>query len=83
MSLLWWRLHERVVFVQARLFLKNPPHSYPLLSPPFDVLAGLPVVYPCNALVFAVGVTGMQRLVQSTPALASQPDFRAIMNLKV
>ncbi|PNH05243.1 Phytoene dehydrogenase, partial [Tetrabaena socialis] len=38
--------------------------------------------YPADAVVFAVGITGMQKLVAATPALAKQPDFRAIMELR-
>ncbi|GFR52690.1 hypothetical protein Agub_g15316 [Astrephomene gubernaculifera] len=38
--------------------------------------------YPTDAVVFAVGVGAMQKLVSSSPALASQPDFCALMQLR-
>lgn len=39
-------------------------------------------MYPADAVVFAIGISGMQKLVYSTPALARQQDFRNIMNLR-
>eukprot|EP00884_Botryococcus_braunii_P022563 jgi/Botrbrau1/8991/Bobra.0148s0094.2 len=38
--------------------------------------------YPADAVVFAIGVTGMQKLVRACPALAARDDFRAVMNLR-
>ncbi|GIL93344.1 hypothetical protein Vretifemale_20752 [Volvox reticuliferus] len=38
--------------------------------------------YPTDAVVFAVGIGGMQKLVSANPALAKQPDFRSIMELR-
>ncbi|KAG2443456.1 hypothetical protein HXX76_001813 [Chlamydomonas incerta] len=38
--------------------------------------------YPTDALVFAVGITGMQKLVGATPALAQKADFRNVMELR-
>ncbi|GLI65776.1 hypothetical protein VaNZ11_009387 [Volvox africanus] len=38
--------------------------------------------YPTDAVVFAVGISGMQKLVSANPALAKQPDFRSIMELR-
>eukprot|EP00955_Chlamydomonas_euryale_P054963 355993-Chlamydomonas_euryale.AAC.12 len=40
------------------------------------------VTYSADAIVFAIGITGMQKLVTSVPALAAAPEFRAVMNLK-
>lgn len=39
--------------------------------------------YPADAVVFAVGISAMQKLVATCPALSSKSDFRRIMNLKV
>lgn len=47
-----------------------------------DRATGETFSYPADAVVFAVGITGMQKLVTATPALAKQPDFRAIMELR-
>ncbi|GAX73691.1 hypothetical protein CEUSTIGMA_g1142.t1 [Chlamydomonas eustigma] len=47
-----------------------------------DKDTGLDTIYPADALVFAIGVGGMQKLVSSCPQLASLPEFRATMNLK-
>lgn len=35
-----------------------------------------------DAVVFAISIAGMQRLVQATPALAERREFRDIMNLR-
>lgn len=35
-----------------------------------------------DAVVFAVGVTGMQKIVGANPALGGRADFRRIMNLQ-
>lgn len=35
-----------------------------------------------DAVVFAVGVTGMQKIVAANPALGARADFRRIMNLQ-
>jgi hypothetical protein len=40
------------------------------------------VTYDTDAIVFAVGVTGMQKIVQANPALGSRPEFRRMMNLR-
>ncbi|KAG1676363.1 hypothetical protein FOA52_001158 [Chlamydomonas sp. UWO 241] len=47
-----------------------------------DRSTGLEVVYPADAVVFAIGITGMQKLVTAVPALAAAQEFRAVMNLK-
>ncbi|KAJ9522148.1 hypothetical protein QJQ45_005136 [Haematococcus lacustris] len=47
-----------------------------------DRTTGAVTVYPADAVVFAVGVNAMQRLVSSSSLLAQQEDFRAIMNLR-
>ncbi|KAL6762516.1 hypothetical protein V8C86DRAFT_2515288 [Haematococcus lacustris] len=47
-----------------------------------DRSTGAVTVYPADAVVFAVGVNAMQRLVSSSSLLAQQEDFRAIMNLR-
>lgn len=44
--------------------------------------SGKEVRLDADAVVFAVGVTGMQKLVQSVPALARRSFFRGMCNLK-
>lgn len=43
---------------------------------------GTTVVLEADAVVFAMGVSGMQRLVQGVPALATRRFFRGMNNLK-
>jgi uncharacterized protein with NAD-binding domain and iron-sulfur cluster len=38
-------------------------------------------VFEADAVVFAVGVSGMQKIVSNSPALRSRPEFRNLMNL--
>eukprot|EP00798_Chlamydomonas_sp_ICE-L_P017416 gene17416-23716_t len=38
--------------------------------------------YPADAVVFAIGITGFQKLLQASPVLSSAPDLCSIMNLK-
>lgn len=45
--------------------------------------SGDTTLYPADAVVFAVGISAMQKLVSANACLARQDDFRAIMNLKV
>jgi len=40
-----------------------------------------PVTFPADAVVFGVGISGMQRIVAACPALASRPEFRATAEL--
>lgn len=47
-----------------------------------DVATGQVQRYDADAVVFAVGVTAMKKLVASVPLLGKQPDFRKIMNLR-
>eukprot|EP00798_Chlamydomonas_sp_ICE-L_P018499 gene18499-24997_t len=47
-----------------------------------DKETGEKLVYKSDAVVFAVGITGFQKLLQATPALAAADDLRLIMNLK-
>lgn len=44
--------------------------------------AGSPVRFQADAVVFAVGISGMQRIVSACPALASRPEFRAVAELR-
>lgn len=39
-------------------------------------------VHEANAVVFAISVSGMKKLVSSIPALSNREDFRRIMNLR-
>ena len=43
---------------------------------------GETTTYEADALVFAVGTTGMQKIIQANPALGRRPEFRRIMNLR-
>mmetsp|Transcript_10302 Transcript_10302/g.28093 ORF Transcript_10302/g.28093 Transcript_10302/m.28093 type:complete len:554 (-) Transcript_10302:461-2122(-) len=47
-----------------------------------DRETGATTVHQADAVVFAVGINAMQKLVTANPALAAQNDFRNIMNLK-
>lgn len=47
-----------------------------------DVTTGETTTFEADALVFAVGVTGMQKIVQGNPALGARPEFRRMMNLR-
>jgi uncharacterized protein with NAD-binding domain and iron-sulfur cluster len=38
-------------------------------------------VFDADAVVFAVGITGMQKIVSSSPSLRSRQEFRNVMNL--
>jgi hypothetical protein len=38
--------------------------------------------FEADALVFAVGITGMQKIIQANARLGEQPDMRRIMNLR-
>lgn len=38
-------------------------------------------VFAADAVIFAVGVTGMQKIISGSPALQSQPEIRNVMNL--
>ena len=43
---------------------------------------GEEVSYAADAVVFAIGIGGMQKLVTACPTLAAASEFRAVMNLK-
>jgi uncharacterized protein with NAD-binding domain and iron-sulfur cluster len=47
-----------------------------------DVQSGDTTKHEADALVFAVGITGMQKIVQANPALGQRPEFRRMMNLR-
>jgi phytoene dehydrogenase-like protein len=40
------------------------------------------VTYEADAVVLAVGVGAAQRIVSASPALASKPDFAAVLSLR-
>lgn len=40
------------------------------------------VTYEADALVFAVGITGMQKIIRANTALGSRDEFRRVMNLR-
>jgi uncharacterized protein with NAD-binding domain and iron-sulfur cluster len=46
-----------------------------------DLGTGKEVEYDCDAVVFAVGINSMQKIVRNSKALSSLPEFRKIMNL--
>ncbi|KAK9868775.1 hypothetical protein WJX84_001572 [Apatococcus fuscideae] len=43
---------------------------------------GSETTYPADAVIFAVGITGMQKLIGASPTLAARPEFRRIMTLQ-
>lgn len=47
-----------------------------------DTKTGERIERDVDAVVFAVGVTGMQKIVSANPALGDRADFRRIMNLQ-
>lgn len=47
-----------------------------------ELSTGEIIEHKADAVVFAVGVTGMQKIVQANPVLGSKPDFSRIMNLR-
>lgn len=47
-----------------------------------DVSTGQSNTYACDAVVFAVGISGMQKLVQQCRLLGDHEEFRRIMNLR-
>ncbi len=49
---------------------------------PCALHAGAALTYEADAVVLAVGITAMQRLVQSNPALGSRAEFQAFMDLR-
>jgi uncharacterized protein with NAD-binding domain and iron-sulfur cluster len=54
----------------------------PALPPPFVVDSdGGATTFEADAVVFAVGVNAMQRIVATSPALADRSDFAAFSNL--
>eukprot|EP00967_Tisochrysis_lutea_P118482 scaffold192500_cov19-Tisochrysis_lutea.AAC.1 len=67
--------HHRT-FINA--FTTAGAYTVSSLHPP----AGATTVHQADAVVFAVGINAMQKLVTANPALAAQNDFRNIMNLK-
>lgn len=38
-------------------------------------------IYPADAVIFAVGITGMKKIVATSPSLQSRPEFRNLSNL--
>ena len=49
---------------------------------PLPLSPGEEVSYAADAVVFAIGIGGMQKLVTACPTLAAASEFRAVMNLK-
>eukprot|EP00879_Flechtneria_rotunda_P028371 GHRR01030475.1.p1 GENE.GHRR01030475.1~~GHRR01030475.1.p1 ORF type:complete len:457 (+),score=95.91 GHRR01030475.1:1370-2740(+) len=47
-----------------------------------DVSTGQTTSHQCDAVVFAIGITGMQKLVQQCRVLGTRQEFRKIMNLR-
>lgn len=47
-----------------------------------DAATGQEERHEADAVVFAISIAGMQRLVQATPVLAERREFSNIMNLK-
>jgi uncharacterized protein with NAD-binding domain and iron-sulfur cluster len=51
-------------------------------SPCRDLRTKETVTYEADALVFAVGITGMQKIIRANPALGARDEFRRVMNLR-
>lgn len=47
-----------------------------------DVSTGEVTSHECDAVVFAIGISGMQKLVGAVPLLGERAEFRAVMNLR-
>lgn len=47
-----------------------------------DVATGQTNSYSADAVVFAIGITGMQKLVQQCRILGDRQEFRNVMNLR-
>lgn len=47
-----------------------------------DVTTGQTSSYEADAVVFAIGITGMQKLVQQCRILGDRQEFRNVMNLR-
>eukprot|EP00878_Enallax_costatus_P019916 GHUV01021029.1.p1 GENE.GHUV01021029.1~~GHUV01021029.1.p1 ORF type:complete len:497 (+),score=100.84 GHUV01021029.1:173-1663(+) len=47
-----------------------------------DVTTGQITQHDCEAVVFAIGITGMQKLVQQCRMLGDRQEFRNVMNLR-
>lgn len=47
-----------------------------------DVTSGETTQHECDAVVFAIGITGMQKLVQQCRMLGDRQEFRNVMNLR-
>jgi hypothetical protein len=79
------RLSQRVSFPHRFPASAAPPApQYKAKHPSVcrDVTNGELTTYEADALVFAVGVTGMQKIVQANPSLGSRPEFQRMMNLR-
>ncbi len=59
------------------LVVSTDPNAQPVVT---GVVCG-DRVFEADAVVFAVGVTGMQKIVASSPNLSAYPEFRNLMNL--
>lgn len=47
-----------------------------------DVTTGETTEHQCDSVVFAIGITGMQKLVQQCRLLGDRQEFRNVMNLR-
>lgn len=47
-----------------------------------DVTTGESTSYPADAVVFAIGIAGMQKLVTQCRILGDRQEFRNVMNLR-
>eukprot|EP00884_Botryococcus_braunii_P022921 jgi/Botrbrau1/9312/Bobra.0111s0036.1 len=60
--------------------LSQDPSTGCITSVTADTQQG-PKVYQCDALVMAVGISGLQRIVAGCPVLAAREEFRRVNNL--
>jgi hypothetical protein len=59
-----------------------PDTRRPSLPPSLLIHKGREIAYKADAVIFAIGIGGMQKLGASCPSLAAADEFRAVMNLK-
>lgn len=62
--------------------LVSEPESNGICQVRTTLKDGREETYPCDALILAVSISGMQKLISNVPELGSRREFSAIMNLR-
>jgi len=62
--------------------LVSNPESDTIAQVKATLKDGREETYPCDALILAVSISGMQKLISNVPELGNRREFGAIMNLK-